>query len=103
MHLVAIAAAAGITVEWDDFAALSNVVPLITRIYPNGIADVNHFHAAGGMGFLIGTLLDTAGLDRHISPAPRDPAYSGLAEDPEARGPASASAYAALMRIQASS
>ena len=53
IHLVAIARAAGIAVTWDDFADLSEVVPLLARIYPNGIADVNHFQAAGGMGFLI--------------------------------------------------
>jgi phosphogluconate dehydratase len=61
MHLPAIAAAAGITLTWDDFADLSAVVPLLARVYPNGAADVNHFHAAGGTGFLIGELLD-AGL-----------------------------------------
>ena len=61
LHLVAMARAAGIIITWDDFAALSDHVPLLTRIYPNGSADVNHFHAAGGMGFLIGELLD-AGL-----------------------------------------
>ncbi len=61
LHLVAIAAAAGIKLTWDDFAALSAVAPLLTRIYPNGPADVNHFHAAGGTAFLIGALLD-AGL-----------------------------------------
>jgi phosphogluconate dehydratase len=61
IHIVAIARAAGIDVTWDDFADLSAVVPLIARIYPNGLADVNHFHAAGGMGYLIGELLD-AGL-----------------------------------------
>ena len=61
LHLVAMARAAGIIVTWEDFAALSDHVPLLTRIYPNGQADVNHFHAAGGMGFLIGELLD-AGL-----------------------------------------
>ncbi len=61
IHLVAIARAAGIDVTWDDFADLSEVVPLLARIYPNGLADVNHFHAAGGMGYLIGELLD-AGL-----------------------------------------
>ncbi len=61
MHLVAMAAAAGISITWDDFAALSDVIPLLARIYPNGAADVNHFHAAGGMGTLIGELLD-AGL-----------------------------------------
>ncbi|MGA7157120.1 MAG: phosphogluconate dehydratase [Acidobacteriaceae bacterium] len=61
IHLIAMAAAAGIRLEWGDFAALANVVPLLVRVYPNGKADVNHFHAAGGMGFLIGELLD-AGL-----------------------------------------
>ena len=61
LHLVAMAAAAGIRLTWTDFSDLSAVVPLIARIYPNGQADVNHFHAAGGMAFLIGTLLD-AGL-----------------------------------------
>jgi phosphogluconate dehydratase len=61
MHLVAIAAAAGITLTWEDFSDLSPVVPLLARVYPNGPADVNHFHAAGGMSFLIGQLLD-AGL-----------------------------------------
>jgi phosphogluconate dehydratase len=61
LHLVAIAAAAGIRIDWDDFSDLSEVVPLLARIYPNGSADVNHFHAAGGMAFLVRELLD-AGL-----------------------------------------
>ncbi len=61
LHLVAMAAAAGIDLTWDDLSDLSDVVPLLTRIYPNGLADVNHFHAAGGMGVLISELLD-AGL-----------------------------------------
>ncbi|QDF97198.1 phosphogluconate dehydratase [Azoarcus sp. DD4] len=61
IHLVAIAAAAGIHIDWNDFDELSAVVPLLTRIYPNGSADVNHFHAAGGMAFLIRELL-AAGL-----------------------------------------
>ncbi|GLZ34234.1 phosphogluconate dehydratase [Lentzea sp. NBRC 105346] len=61
MHLVAIAAAAGIELAWDDFADLSSVVPLIARVYPNGSADINHFQAAGGVQFVVGTLLD-AGL-----------------------------------------
>ena len=61
LHLVAIAKAAGIVIDWNDFDALSAVVPLVTRIYPNGDADVNHFHAAGGTGFVIRELLD-AGL-----------------------------------------
>ncbi|MBB6121622.1 phosphogluconate dehydratase [Nocardiopsis algeriensis] len=61
LHLVAIARAAGIELTWDDFASLSEVVPSLTRMYPNGSADVNRFHEVGGMAFLIGTLLD-AGL-----------------------------------------
>ena len=61
IHLVAIARAAGIRIDWDDFAELSDAVPLLARVYPNGKADVNHFHAAGGMGFLIDQLLK-AGL-----------------------------------------
>ena len=58
MHLVAIAAAAGITLTWQDLSDLSAVVPLLARIYPNGSADVNHFHAAGGLALVIHTLLD---------------------------------------------
>ena len=61
MHLVAMARAAGIDLRWDDFAELSAVVPLLARIYPNGKADVNHFHAAGGTAFLVRELLG-AGL-----------------------------------------
>ncbi|MBZ0165027.1 MAG: dihydroxy-acid dehydratase, partial [Notoacmeibacter sp.] len=61
MHLVAAARAGGIAITLDDFDALSRVVPLMARVYPNGSADVNHFHQAGGMPFLIGSLLD-AGL-----------------------------------------
>jgi phosphogluconate dehydratase len=61
IHLVAIARAAGIAINWDDFSNLSRFVPLLARIYPNGSADVNHFQAAGGTGFLIRELLG-AGL-----------------------------------------
>ncbi len=61
LHLVAMARSAGILINWDDFSDLSAVVPLLARVYPNGSADVNHFHAAGGMGFLIAQLLQ-AGL-----------------------------------------
>jgi phosphogluconate dehydratase len=57
MHLVAIARMAGIIINWNDFDNLSKAIPLITKIYPNGPADVNHFQAAGGMGVLIGELL----------------------------------------------
>jgi phosphogluconate dehydratase len=56
MHLVAMARAAGIVLTWEDIADLSDAVPLMARVYPNGLADVNHFHAAGGLGFLIAEL-----------------------------------------------
>src|SRR5579859_5274053 len=67
LHLVAMAAAAGIRLTWGDFAELSAVVPLLARVYPNGQADVNHFHAAGGMAFLIGTLLDAGLLHEDVT------------------------------------
>ena len=61
IHLIAIARAAGLLVDWSDFHDLAGVTPLVCRVYPNGPADVNHFHAAGGLGFVIRELLD-AGL-----------------------------------------
>lgn len=61
IHLIAIARAAGLLVDWSDFHDLAGVTPLLCRVYPNGPADVNHFHAAGGLGFVIRELLD-AGL-----------------------------------------
>jgi len=57
IHWVAVARAAGIVIDWDDFSALSDVVPLLSRVYPNGTADVNQFQAAGGPGFVIRELL----------------------------------------------
>ncbi|GAA6119318.1 phosphogluconate dehydratase [Acidovorax sp. FG27] len=61
IHWVAVARAAGIAIDWDDFAELSHVVPLLARVYPNGSADVNQFQAAGGPGYVLRELLD-AGL-----------------------------------------
>jgi phosphogluconate dehydratase len=58
IHWVAVARSAGIVIDWDDFAALSEVVPLLSRVYPNGSADVNQFQAAGGPGYVIRELLD---------------------------------------------
>jgi phosphogluconate dehydratase len=75
IHLVAMARAAGIALDWQDFADLSAVTPLMARVYPNGVADVNHFHAAGGLAFLIGELL-AAGL---LHPDTRTVAGDGLA------------------------
>jgi phosphogluconate dehydratase len=57
IHLIAIAAAAGIKIDWQDFSDLSAVVPQLCRVYPNGSADVNHFNAAGGLGFIMRELL----------------------------------------------
>jgi len=66
IHLPAIARAAGILIDWEDMDQLSAVVPLIARIYPNGSADVNEFHAAGGMAFTIATLLEAGLLHRDL-------------------------------------
>lgn len=66
MHLVAMAAAAGIRITWQDISELSERVPLLARVYPNGLSDVNHFNAAGGMGFLIRELLDAGYLHEDV-------------------------------------
>ncbi|MCH1931025.1 phosphogluconate dehydratase [Shewanella sp. A25] len=67
MHIVAAARAAGIIVNWDDFSELSDAVPLLARVYPNGHADINHFHAAGGMAFLVKELLDAGLLHEDVN------------------------------------
>jgi phosphogluconate dehydratase len=66
IHLIAMAAAAGIRLTWQDISDLSDAVPLLARVYPNGLADVNHFNAAGGMGFLIRELLDAGFLHEDV-------------------------------------
>ncbi len=66
IHIPAIARAAGIIIDWEDIDQLSGVVPLIARVYPNGAGDVNHFHAAGGIGYCIATLLEAGLLHRDI-------------------------------------
>jgi phosphogluconate dehydratase len=85
IHMVAIARAAGIIINWDDFDALSNVVPLLARIYPNGSADVNHFHAAGGTGFVIRELLDAGFLHRDAITV-AGPSLSHYTEEPTLAG-----------------
>ncbi|MEO0466728.1 MAG: phosphogluconate dehydratase [Pseudomonadota bacterium] len=84
LHIPAMAAAAGVQVTLEDFADLSAVTPLMCRIYPNGIADVNHFHAAGGMGFLVRELVnaglmigDARGISGPISSYSREPYLDG--------------------------
>ena len=66
LHIPAIARAAGIIIDWEDLDQLSAVVPLIARVYPNGSGDVNHFHAAGGIGYVIRELIDAGLLHRDI-------------------------------------
>ena len=87
IHLVAIAKAAGISIDWEDFAELSTRRTVAgTRVYPNGMADVNHFHAAGGLGFVIRELLDAGLLHedvntilgrRHAQVLPTEPTLEG--------------------------
>ncbi|MCC5962531.1 MAG: phosphogluconate dehydratase [Rhodobacteraceae bacterium] len=67
LHLPAMARAAGIELALEDFAEISDVVPLMAKVYPNGLADVNHFHAAGGLGFMIGELLGEGLLHDDVS------------------------------------
>ncbi|WP_411837052.1 phosphogluconate dehydratase [Paracoccus sp. ME4] len=74
LHLPAMARAAGVLIDLQDFHDLSETVPLMARVYPNGLADVNHFHAAGGLGYMIGQLLE-AGL---LHPDVKTIAGSGL-------------------------
>jgi len=98
LHLPAMAAAAGITLTWDDFAELSSAVPLMARIYPNGPADVNHFHAAGGTAFLIGELLSEGLLHPDVTTVAgtgldayrREPVLAGGTLDYRPAPPASA-------------
>lgn len=66
LHLPAMARAAGLILDLEDFHDLSETVPLMARVYPNGLADVNHFHAAGGLGFMIGQLLDAGLLHQDV-------------------------------------
>ena len=84
LHIPAMAAAAGIQVTLEDFADLSAVTPLMCRIYPNGVADVNHFHAAGGMGFLVRELIgaglmigDAAGVSGPLTAYTQEPYLYG--------------------------
>ena len=85
MHLVAMAAAAGIILTWDDFSALSAVIPSLTKIYPNGVADINHFQAAGGMSFLISTLLDAGLLHADVLTVYREPGLQAYSAEPQLR------------------
>ncbi|MDH5357034.1 MAG: phosphogluconate dehydratase [Gammaproteobacteria bacterium] len=83
MHLVAIARAAGIIINWDDFDKITKIIPLLTRIYPNGEADINHFQAAGGMSVLIGELLEHGLLHEDIITVAPKRGMSTYTEEPK--------------------
>ena len=80
IHWVAVARAAGIVIDWDDFAALSEVVPLLARVYPNGSADVNQFQAAGGPGFVIRELLDAGFMHEDVLTVRANQDHGGIRE-----------------------
>jgi phosphogluconate dehydratase len=84
LHLVAIARAAGLKLDWTDFDALSRAVPLLARVYPNGSADVNQFHAAGGLGFVLRELLDAGLLHEEVTTA-AGPSLRAYAQEPQLR------------------
>jgi phosphogluconate dehydratase len=81
IHLVAMARAVGLTITWDDMADISRVTPLLARVYPNGEADVNQFHAAGGMAFVVRELLD-AGLAHENVMTVWGPGLAQFAKEP---------------------
>ncbi|MDT8426014.1 MAG: phosphogluconate dehydratase [Methyloprofundus sp.] len=83
MHIVAIARAAGIEVNWDDFNELSHAVPLLTRVYPNGQADINHFQAAGGMGVLIADLLRGGFLHNDVMTVANNRGMGDYSQEPK--------------------
>lgn len=83
MHIVAVARAAGILINWDDFDRLSPIIPLLSRVYPNGSADVNHFQAAGGMGVLIQELLSHGLLHEDIITVGNERGLSQYSQEPK--------------------
>lgn len=80
IHLIAMARAGGIILDWEDFSDLSDTIPLLTRVYPNGLADVNHFHAAGGLALLIRNLLDHGLLHEDVKTIMGEGLYSHTKE-----------------------
>ncbi len=86
IHLIAIAHAAGVLINWDDLADMSKTVPLICRIYPNGQADVNHFHAAGGMAYLISELLSEGLLHEDVTTVAGEGGLARYCEEPRLDG-----------------
>jgi phosphogluconate dehydratase len=85
LHLPAMARAAGIILDLQDFSDLSEAVPLMAKVYPNGLADVNHFHAAGGLGYMIGQLLENGLLHEDVKTIAGD-GLSLYTKDPKIKG-----------------
>ncbi len=85
IHLVAMARAAGLVIDWQDMAEISAVTPLMARVYPNGLADVNHFHAAGGLGYMIGELLSAGLLHENVRTV-AGPGLSRYTQEPKLDG-----------------
>ncbi|SFE19070.1 phosphogluconate dehydratase [Roseivivax sediminis] len=85
LHLPAMARAAGVQLALEDFDEISNAVPLMAKVYPNGLADVNHFHAAGGLSFMIGELLDAGLLHEDVRTVAGD-GLSRYREEPKLDG-----------------
>ena len=83
LHLVAIANAAGISITMDDFSQLSEVVPVISQIYPNGLADINRFHAVGGMPYLVSTLLENGYLHENVKTISDNNSLKDYCKDPK--------------------
>lgn len=82
LHLVAIARAAGLLINWDDFARIGQIVPLLTHVYPSGQADVNQFHAAGGLALVIRELLDAGLLHDDVTTVAGDGGLRQYTEEP---------------------
>ena len=82
IHLIAMARAAGIQLTWDDFSDLSDIIPLLCRVYPNGLADVNHFQAAGGLPFVIRQLLDAGLLHDDVKTTFGQGGLAGYTQEP---------------------
>ena len=81
IHLIAMARACGVIIDWDDFSALSDATPLLARVYPNGSADVNHFNASGGLGFIIRELIESGILHSDVKTAAGDGLHA-FTQDP---------------------
>lgn len=88
IHMMAMARAAGIIINWDDLSDMSHAVPLISRIYPNGLADVNHFHAAGGMPYLISELLSEGMLHDDVTTVAGEDGLAAYTQEPVLDGEA---------------